>query len=69
MKVLAFAASNHRQSINRALAGYAAKRLQRIHLGVEIEFIDLNDYEMPIYSRTLRPNWSLGRSNRIFCRV
>ena len=50
MKVLAFAASNHRQSINRALAGYAAKRLQHIYPGVEIEFIDLNDYEMPIYS-------------------
>lgn len=50
MKVLALAASNHSQSINRALVGYAAVRLQLFYPGVEIEFIDLNDYEMPIYS-------------------
>ncbi|MEM9210951.1 MAG: NAD(P)H-dependent oxidoreductase [Pseudomonadota bacterium] len=50
MKVLAFAASNHSQSINRALVGYAATRLKSLSPSVVIEFIDLNDYEMPIYS-------------------
>ncbi|MEM9640126.1 MAG: NAD(P)H-dependent oxidoreductase [Pseudomonadota bacterium] len=50
MKTLAFAASNHSQSINRALVGYAADRLQAIHPGAAIEFTDINDYEMPIYS-------------------
>ncbi|MEL7398447.1 MAG: NAD(P)H-dependent oxidoreductase [Pseudomonadota bacterium] len=50
MKTLAFAASNHSQSINGALVGYAAARLKMVSPGAEIEFIDINDYEMPIYS-------------------
>ena len=50
MKTLAFAASNHSQSINRALVGYAATRLQAIAPQVTVEFIDINDFEMPIYS-------------------
>ena len=49
MRILAFAASNHSQSINRALVGYAAERL-RAQQAAEIEYLDLNDYEMPIYS-------------------
>ncbi len=52
MKILAFAASNSRNSINRALIEFAASRLQaQILPGAEIEFVDLNDYEMPIYSK------------------
>ncbi|MEM9709867.1 MAG: NAD(P)H-dependent oxidoreductase [Pseudomonadota bacterium] len=50
MKVLAFAASNHSKSINRALVGYASGRLQKLSPGVQVEFLDINDYEMPIYS-------------------
>ena len=50
MKVLAFAASNHSHSINRALVGYAAARLQRLQASVQVEFVEINDYEMPIYS-------------------
>ncbi|MEM1386213.1 MAG: NAD(P)H-dependent oxidoreductase [Pseudomonadota bacterium] len=50
MKTLAFAASNHSQSINRALVGYAAGRLQSMYPQAEVEFIDINEYEMPIYS-------------------
>ena len=50
MKTLAFAASNHSQSINGALVGYAAARLKALSPVAEIEFIDINDYEMPIYS-------------------
>jgi chromate reductase len=46
MKVLAFAASNSRSSINKALVTYASSLLER----AEIDVIDLNDYEMPIYS-------------------
>lgn len=48
MKILAFAASNSRNSVNRKLATHAAE-LARAR-GAEIEMIDLNDYEMPIYS-------------------
>ncbi|MEM9232478.1 MAG: NAD(P)H-dependent oxidoreductase, partial [Pseudomonadota bacterium] len=50
MKTLAFAASNHSQSINAALVGYAAARLKTFSPRVQIEFIDINDYEMPVYS-------------------
>jgi NAD(P)H-dependent FMN reductase len=46
MKVLAFAASNSRSSINKALVTYASSLLEH----AEIDVIDLNDYEMPIYS-------------------
>lgn len=51
MKILAFAASNSRNSINRALIDHAIARLRADVLpDARIETIDLNDYEMPIYS-------------------
>lgn len=51
MKVLAFAASNSRRSINGQLVAHAADRLAtRYGPDVEIEVLDLNDYEMPLYS-------------------
>lgn len=50
-KILVFAATNSAQSINKRLASHAAKVLQdELAALVEIEIIDLNDYEMPIYS-------------------
>ena len=51
MKILAFAASNNRQSINRVLVEHAAVHAQSINsIFDEVEFLDLNDFEMPIYS-------------------
>lgn len=50
MKILAFAASNSRQSINRTLVAHATARIGRIAPAARIETLDLNDYEMPIYS-------------------
>ena len=51
MKILAFGASNHSASINATLARLAADRLQSTILtSAEIEMIDINDFEMPIYS-------------------
>ena len=46
MKLLTFAASNSRQSINKQLVTYAASLVE----GAEVEVLDLNDFEMPIYS-------------------
>ncbi len=46
MKILAFAATNSRQSINKALLNYALTKLDD-----RVEIIDLNDYELPIYSQ------------------
>ncbi|MEL6643800.1 MAG: NAD(P)H-dependent oxidoreductase [Pseudomonadota bacterium] len=51
MKILAFAASNSRRSINRALIDFAALRLEADILPeAEVELLDLNAFEMPIYS-------------------
>lgn len=45
-RVLAFGASSSKASINKTLAIYAANALK----GVEVETLDLNDFEMPIFS-------------------
>ena len=46
MKVLAFAASNSIESINKKLVIYAASLVEN----ARIEVLDLNDFEMPIFS-------------------
>jgi chromate reductase len=46
MKLLAFAASSSRQSINKNLVTYAARLLE----GADVEVLDLNDYETPLFS-------------------
>ena len=51
MRILAFAASTSRQSINKQLLTYAARLLHDgLVEGAAVEIIDLNDYEMPIFS-------------------
>ena len=45
-KILAFGASSSRNSINKKLATYAANQIEN----VEVTVLDLNDFEMPIYS-------------------
>ena len=44
--ILAFAGSNSSTSINKQLVKYASHLLE----GVQIKLLDLNDYEVPIYS-------------------
>jgi NAD(P)H-dependent FMN reductase len=46
MKILAFAASASQKSINKQLVAYATTLID----GAEIEIIDINDYEMPLYT-------------------
>lgn len=46
MKLLAFAASSSRKSINDQLVRYAASLIE----DAETEFLDINDYEMPLFS-------------------
>lgn len=43
-KLLAFGASNSSDSINKQLAKYSSKQFKNVN----IELLDLNDYEMPI---------------------
>lgn len=45
-KILAFGASSSKTSINKQLATYAANQFEN----ATVEILDLNDYEMPIYS-------------------
>lgn len=45
-KLLAFGASSSKASINKQLANYAANQLEE----AEVILLDLNDFEMPIYS-------------------
>jgi NAD(P)H-dependent FMN reductase len=46
MKLLAFAASSSKTSINKQLATYATSLLD----GAAVEVLDLNDYELPLFS-------------------
>lgn len=46
MKILAFAASTSTKSINKKLVTYAVSFLK----GNEIEILDLNDYEIPLFN-------------------
>lgn len=46
MKVLAFAATSSKSSINKQLANYAAKQINN----AQVELLDINDYEMPLFS-------------------
>ena len=46
MKVLAFAASSSIESINKKLVTYAASLVE----DAQVEVLDLNDYEMPLFS-------------------
>ncbi len=50
MKLLAFAASSSSKSINKQLATYAASQVKHSD-GVEVEILDINDYEMPLFSQ------------------
>ncbi|HCM47076.1 MAG TPA: NADPH-dependent FMN reductase [Colwellia sp.] len=47
MKLLAFAASSSSKSINKKLATYAASLIAN----ATVEIVDINDYEMPLFSQ------------------
>ena len=45
-KIIAFGASSSETSINKQLVTYAANQFEN----TTVEILDLNDYEMPIFS-------------------
>jgi chromate reductase, NAD(P)H dehydrogenase (quinone) len=51
MKVIAFGASSSSKSINKQLATYAANIAAAVKASVEVEILDLNDFELPIFSQ------------------
>jgi NAD(P)H-dependent FMN reductase len=44
-KIIAFAGSNSKNSINKKLAAYVANEVD----GVAVDILDLNDFELPLY--------------------
>ena len=50
MKILAFAATSSRNSINKQVVTHAANVLKGMDESVDVNIVDLNDFEMPIYS-------------------
>lgn len=46
MKIIAFAGSPSKNSINKKLATYASSLFEK----AQVEVLDLNDYEMPLFS-------------------
>jgi len=44
-KIIAFAGSNSKNSINKVLATYVASQVSN----VEVDVLDLNDFELPLY--------------------
>ena len=55
MKLLAFAGSNSKKTINGQLIRYAVSLIK----GVEVEILDLNDFEMPLFSVDREDEWGI----------
>tara|TARA_R110000737_G_scaffold107584_1_gene140236 strand:- start:2342 stop:2881 length:540 start_codon:yes stop_codon:yes gene_type:complete len=51
MKVVAFGASTSQKSINKQLATYAASLAASTQANVTVEVLDLNDFELPLFSQ------------------
>ena len=46
MKIIAFAATSSKKSVNKQLVSFAANLVD----GATVELLDINDYEMPLFS-------------------
>ncbi|MCZ2336672.1 MAG: NAD(P)H-dependent oxidoreductase [Chitinophagales bacterium] len=62
MKILAFGASSNSNSINQKLALYAASQFTN----ASIETIDLNEFEMPLYSLDKEKTIGIPTAAKIF---
>lgn len=62
MKIVAFGASYSRNSINKCFAGYAARQFN----SAETEVLDLNDYELPIFTVDLESETGIPKNARSF---
>lgn len=66
MKILAIGATNSTESINKQLATYTAGLVA----GSEVETLDLNDFEMPIYSEQREKNQGIPElAHRFFNKI
>lgn len=62
MKIIAFAGSNSKNSINKKLATYAASLFEN----AEVEVLDLNDFAMPLFSVDLEKETGQQASAQLF---
>ena len=61
-KIIAFGASNSPYSINKELASFAASKLN----DVEVTLLDLNDFELPVYSPAIEKATGVPANARAF---
>ncbi|MFH4966357.1 NAD(P)H-dependent oxidoreductase [Gaetbulibacter sp. M235] len=61
-KIIAFAGSNSKQSINKELVKYASSLLKNIN----VEILDLNDFELPIYGLDYEKDYGIPENAHKF---
>lgn len=61
MKIIAFGASYSKNSINKKFANYAAKQLEGT-----IELLDLNDFQLPLYTIDYEQENGIPEAAKIF---
>ena len=61
-KIIAFSGSNSKNSINKELAIYTASQISNI----EVEVLDLNDFELPLYSIDLENEHGIPDNAQLF---
>ena len=64
-KIITFGASNSTTSINKVFATYVASQFQN----ADVEVLDLNDYEMPIYSPQRQSNGFPEPAQRFYQKI
>lgn len=61
-KIIAFAGSNSKNSINKQLVAYASSLLD----GIEVNILDLNDFELPIFGVDLEKEQGIPKNAKTF---
>ncbi|PAJ71904.1 NADPH-dependent FMN reductase [Pseudoalteromonas sp. NBT06-2] len=64
MKILTFAATNSRKSINKHLVKLAASKLSH----TEIDYVEINDFDLPIYNIDLEEEYGIPNSAHAFAK-
>ena len=62
MKIIAFGASYSKESINKCFAGFAARQFNN----AEIEILDLNNYELPLFTVDAESEIGVPKNARSF---
>lgn len=63
MKVIAFGASTSSTSINKTLATYAANLIE----GAEVKVLNINDYNVPMFSEDTEKEIGQAEGAQAFC--